>query len=440
MAGFGHSSRGKKYTCSGIVHRGGILMQRNTQQLREDIDRILAGMGNTGHEDEENQDQREPDTHIPYAAQEDPTITVHVHEFTDARVYDFPDGLIVIPKPEPFFEEAVIDTTLAGEPATVAPPLPQGKEGRISWLAYAPVGVVLLLVFASFLNVLLFPPIAHITLILKSAQVSLSTSIQTGRILAPLTLSQSATIATTGRGHQDAQTATGTVTFYNGLSTSQSVAIGTVLTGQDGISIATDQAVTIPPANPPSLGETSVNAHAINAGSSGNIQTGDINTTLATGLFAKNTAPFSGGQDERNYSFVTKTDIENAAIPLKAAVTQSVAAALQTQLKEAEQLVTFPCAPNVSADHAAGEEASSVKVTATLICIGVAYSENTLQQQATKLLTAQALKTVGPGFILYGATQITISHAIPTRPTPTFVLSLSGTWTYTLSSSTSKTW
>src|SRR5260370_11779028 len=144
-------------------------MQRNTQQLQEDIDRILAGMESTGQDGIDADEEREPDTAIPYAAQAD-TGTVHVHEFTDSYVPDLPDRLIVFPKQEPLEEEeGVIDTTLAGAPA---PQPPQGKEYRGSWLAYAPISVVLLLVFSSFLHVLLFPPLAHITLILKSQDVS----------------------------------------------------------------------------------------------------------------------------------------------------------------------------------------------------------------------------------------------------------------------------
>src|SRR5260370_26310348 len=108
------------------------------------------------------------------------------------------------------------------------------------------------------------------------------------------------------------------------LAASQSVGMGRVLPGEAGISVATDQAISIPPANPPSLGEASVTAHAVSAGSSGNIQTGDINTTLATGLFAKNTAPFSGGQDKRDFPFLTKTEYESPTTPLKAALIQSV--------------------------------------------------------------------------------------------------------------------
>jgi len=407
-------------------------MQRNTQQLREDSDRILAGMDSTGQDGIDADEEREPDTAIPYAAQEEPG-TVHVHEFTDSYVLDLPDRLIVFPKQEPLEEEeGVIDTTLAGAPASQPP---QGKEYRGSWLAYAPVSVVLLLVCFSFLYVLFFPPLAQITLILKSQEVSATTTLQTGRILAPLTLSQSASVPATGRGHQDPKQATGTITFYNGLFTAQTVSAGTILTGTSGVQIVTDQDAFIPAANPPTWGIATVSAHADSAGSNGNIAAYDINQQCcATAIKAVNTASFSGGQDERNFSFVTKTDIENAAILLKAAVSQSVTAALQTQLKDNEQLQSLPCAPQVSADHQINEEASSVKVTATLTCSAVAYNQTTLQQQATQLLTTQAFKKLGAGYSLLGTIQVTVTHAIPTHTIPTLVLSLTGTWTYALSS------
>jgi hypothetical protein len=282
---------------------------------------------------------------------------------------------------------------------------------------------------------LFFPPLAHITLIAKSQEVSATTTLQTGRILAPLTLSQSATVATTGKGHQDPKQATGTITFYNGLFSAQTVSAGTTLTGNDGVQVVTDQDAVIPAANPPSLGIATVSAHAVSAGSSGNIAAYDVNQQCcATAMKAVNTAFFSGGQDERNFQFVTKTDIENAATPLKAALIQSVTAALQTQLKDNEQFVTLPCAPQVSADHQINEEASSIKVTATLTCSGVAYNQTTLEQQATQLLTTQAFKKLGPGYSVYGTIQVTVTHAIPTRTIPTLALSLSGTWTYALSS------
>src|SRR5258708_908322 len=411
-------------------------MKRNKKGLRGGIGGIGAGMESTGQDGEMRDEEREPDTAIPDAhAQEEPGITVHIHEYTDAYVLDLPDELIVIPREEPFDQEAnVIDTTLAG-PAVTQVSQPQGREYRGTWLAYAPVSVVLLLVLFSFLHLLFFPPLAHITLILKSQAVSLSTSIQTGRTLAPLTLSQSASVPATGRGHQDPKQATGTITFYNGQLNSVFIPAGTPLTSNDRTQLVTDQDATIPSPNPPIEGQASVPAHAVNAGTQGNIPARDINTACcATAVLAVNLTPFQGGANERNFSFVTKSDIENAAIPLKAAVTQRVTAALQTQLKGNEQFVTLPCAPQVSADHQINEEAANVKVTATLTCSAIAYNQTTLQQQATALLTTQAFKKLGPGYSVYGAIQVSVTHAIPTRTIPTLVLSLSGTWTYALNS------
>ena len=91
-------------------------MQRNRKSLRVDIDRILAEMDSTGQDGDMRDEEREPDTARPDAhAQEEPGITVHIHEYTDAYVLDLPDELIVIPREEPFDQEAnVIDTTLAG--------------------------------------------------------------------------------------------------------------------------------------------------------------------------------------------------------------------------------------------------------------------------------------------------------------------------------------
>jgi len=73
-----------------------------------------------------------------------------------------------------------------------------------------------------------------VTLLARSQQLSLSGSLQLGRVLNPITLSQSQTAPTTGHGHQSAQQATGYITFYNGQLQSVFVPAGTVLTGTSG--------------------------------------------------------------------------------------------------------------------------------------------------------------------------------------------------------------
>src|SRR5204862_1788374 len=75
-------------------------------------------------------------------------------------------------------------------------------------------------------------PIATVTLlpVHKSVQMTTTIPLQT-RQLAPVTLTRTLTAPTTGKGHQDAKTATGILTMYNGLFTQQTIAVGTVFTG-----------------------------------------------------------------------------------------------------------------------------------------------------------------------------------------------------------------
>src|SRR5258708_4276283 len=100
----------------------------------------------------------------------------------------------------------------------------------------------------------------------RPASISATLDVPT-RTLAPITITRSVTAPTTGHGHQDAQAATGPLTFYNGNANPQAVARGTVLTGADSIQVATEQSVTIPAANPPSFGQATIPATAIRAGS-----------------------------------------------------------------------------------------------------------------------------------------------------------------------------
>src|SRR5712692_1160819 len=149
-----------------------------------------------------------------------------------------------------------------------------------------------------------------------------------------------------------------TITFYNGLFESQTVAAGTILTGADGIQVVTDQLAIIPAANPPNLGQATVTAHTVQTGSQGNIPAYDINTSCClTAVKAVNTASFQGGQSQRDYTYVTKSDVQDVAAALTPPLTQSIHAALQAQIITNEGLATLPCNPTTSTDHHIGEEA-----------------------------------------------------------------------------------
>src|SRR6266536_4041706 len=349
-----------------------------SSNLEDEIRALVAGMDN-----QENEEQQTPADDIQ-------DIYVLIVRETDTEAEDQ-------------------SNSIESEPVT--PPV-SAKQS----FEYVTLGIVLICcipLLASILfqvYVLQNPAIATVTIIPKSQQVTLSGTLQLGRVLQPITISQSQTVPTTGKGHQDARAATGTVTFYNGQQTEQTIAQGTVFTGSDGVSIATTQTATIPPGNPSTgYGTVSVTAQAVEAGSTGNIQAGGVNTPIALAVFVKNTQ-FTGGQDERDFQTVAKSDVANTATPLKTAVTQSMSGALLSQLTPQEQLYVLPCPPTVASDHHVGQEARQVKVTVSETCSAAAYNRETLDRKATDFLTRQAVKKFGSGYSFFGEIRVVVQQ------------------------------
>jgi hypothetical protein len=289
----------------------------------------------------------------------------------------------------------------------------------------------LILLTGSFL-VPLFSPSATVTIIPVERNITTSVTIQVpGRALHPLTLMQSMSAPATGNRHQNATRATGTITFYNGLLSRQTIAAGTILTGNDGVQIITDQAATIPAGNPPIYGQVTMSAHAVLAGSSGNISAYDINQACcATSVVAKNTNAFTGGQSARDVLVVTRIDINNVVTIMLVTLSQSENAALQAQLHEGEELITPNCTPTVLSNHKPGDEAKQVTVTVSVTCSGIAYAAHTLYQNATQLFTSDATRKLGAHYALVGDIQLTIIHATSHQGQAQMLVQVTGTWVY----------
>ncbi|HYT42690.1 MAG TPA: baseplate J/gp47 family protein, partial [Methylomirabilota bacterium] len=326
----------------------------------------------------DNEEQNSQEQQTPGATEQElePIDTIHIHYFPDAIVILKEDA-------ETPQQSNVVDSTLF---QTKQPPL---------FIAYAICSFYLFLIFSCIafqFYMILNPPIATVTIIPKMKTVSLAGTLQLGRLLSPLTISQSQTVPTTGKGHQDARAATGTVTFYNGQLNSIFIPAGLILTGSDGVQIVTDQDASIPASNLPQVGQVTVQAHALSPGSKGNIAAYDINQgCCATAIKAVNSNSFYNGQDERNFQTVSKNDIDRAASPLKATLAQSMSGALEGQLKPSEQLSLLPCSPTVTPNRNVGDEATTLKVIVSLTCSAVAYNTNELENKARALLTFKAL-------------------------------------------------
>ena len=259
----------------------------------------------------------------------------------------------------------------------------------------------------------------------KPATISVSLDLPT-RTLAPVTITRFATTPTTGKGHQDAQAATGTLTFYNGMFTTQTVPIGTVFLARNGVKIATSEAVSIPAsdptANPPQLGYATVTATALQAGISGNIAAYEINTTFINGVSVKNTNPFYHGRDARDFHAVAPTDLDRET----AQVTQTLLTSFQTAfpVRPGEQAQPTNCHTVTTANHKVGEEAQSVTLTGVKTCSAVVYSQDALTREATAAFTHTK---PAANYHIIGSVQTTLQSVSPVSVT------ISGKWAYTFS-------
>ncbi len=255
----------------------------------------------------------------------------------------------------------------------------------------------------------------------KSVSVTMPLALST-RALAPVTLTTSLTGPTTGKGHQDARAATGTLIFYNGLFTDQSIPGGTVFTGADGVKIMTGATVTIQAGNPPSYGQASVEAHALHTGSVGNIAAGDITTTVSSGVLVKNSV-FSGGRDARDFPAFAQADLDRLTSAIEGALSQQMPQAFV--LRPGETVLPTTCMFKSTPNHQVGDEAQKVTLRAIDTCKGVAYNRDQLSQQATTLFMRQTAP--GANYQLIGEVQVQLVSATPVT------VSCRGLWAYTLS-------
>jgi len=288
----------------------------------------------------------------------------------------------------------------------------------------------LLAVFTPIVTITITPQVQTIT-ITKTFPLGID-GVQ-GRVLPVLTVSQSQTTQATGKGHQNARQATGTLTLYNGLFTAQDVPGGTVFTGGDGVQVVTRTSITIPAANPPQFAEGSVSAYAVRAGRTGNIAAGDIDITIANGVLVKN-SQFAGGRDARDFISVTKGDIQGSVSSLTSTLLSSERAALSTQLTEGEELVSPTCSPTVTTNHRPGDEASAVQVMVSESCKALAYNQQALQKATTQQLTTKT-NTIEKGYHLARAIEVTVLSAQITdqpRGAASIAVTIHGVWVYTI--------
>jgi len=161
--------------------------------------------------------------------------------------------------------------------------------------------------------------------------------------------------------------ATGTLQYCVGYSIQQ----GTIFSNyKHTVQVMIDATITFT-INTTNKSCGTVPAHAVQAGSIGNIPAEDMTQEhgCCGGGGLTNKQPFTGGQDAQTYTVVQQSDIDGAAEPLKTATAQTATANIQQQLRTNEHLVgNTQCTSNVTSDYNAGDRATQVTVTVATTC------------------------------------------------------------------------
>ena len=329
------------------------------------------------------------------------------------------------------------------------PPLPRKARRRALPFVIGMLCLLLAVALSITTLLLMFAPSATVTIIPTSTQIATSRTVTivstnanaarqqiAGRLLETVTLSQAKTIPATGTGHQQAQAAHGFITFYNALPALQTIPAGEMLTGADGVAVVTLEDAVIPTGTLATNGQVTVPAQAVNAGPRGSIAANDLyGKCCRDDVFVSN-SPFRGGKDARSYQMVIQQDINGVASTLRRSLDQRVQADLSQQVQPDESLVTpVPCAPTVTTDHKAGEEASHVQVTVSETCTGEVYDTNALHDLLVQAMTKQITGQLGEGYGLIGGIQASVTKATLNshQGTATLQVKVISTWMYQFS-------
>jgi hypothetical protein len=268
------------------------------------------------------------------------------------------------------------------------PPSSPRQDDRLAWIITI-VGWLLILSITAYGLLLALPATATITLISAEQQVTAEgTFTLPAHIFPTISKSESETVPTTGHGHTPARQATGYVTFYNALTSPQTIGAGTSLVGALGIQVITDVTAYVPAGNLSSNGQATVRAHAIAYGPQGNIKAGDIYGPCCKPFIQVVNSAFSGGQNSRDFQAVAKSDIDGITSSLTTQVAHSMQTSLATLAASDETLVMpVPCTTQHVSNHPIGAEANMVTIKVSETCNPLAYKTSEFLAKASNTLT-----------------------------------------------------
>jgi hypothetical protein len=362
-----------------------------------------------------------------------PTATVEVHQEEQTR--DLSGSPIIestIAASEATNTGEAAEPDIATHPTVPLAPLTKpSRYFQVNWWSVVALALLLILVgehTAPFLLPLVdgyLHPTAIVTLFptQKKMRQTYSFLVVTGtadqsrnqipsRLLSFTSPTQSATITTTGTGYTPARKAHGTVTFYNEAPYNQTIDAGTIIAARDSIQIVTDQTVTIARGSGVTNGSAKASAHTIRKGVRANIPPFSINTLCClSGILARNTTPFTGGQDPKPYPMLASADVQREVATLAASLEPTAQQGIRQQVKAAEQFLRpMHCQLTTTTNPHVGERATTASVSVFATCTAQVYEYSLLHSLTRDAFLTDAKRQAGSNFVQRGNPTIAIER------------------------------
>lgn len=213
-----------------------------------------------------------------------------------------------------------------------------------------------------------------------------------------VTTSIDATLSTNATGKKDVgEKAKGSVTIYNNSDDPINLSAGTELKASNGEVFVLDKDVRVVAASgdiftgtKPGTTDTSVTAKEL--GTEGNIPSGTRFTIGSTSsLAARNDSAFTGGT-KKNVTVVSKSDMDKLRNDLAKSVEGDAQEKLLAEAKSGETVLPVvgdATLEQVKFDKKEGDEASKVTLSASVVFLGMAYTNKDLEDYAQTVLESQ---------------------------------------------------
>jgi hypothetical protein len=199
-------------------------------------------------------------------------------------------------------------------------------------------------------------------------------------------------------------------------------------------------------------GTVVVQAHAAQAGATGNIAAYDLDFPINIcgpydvlcnypdgTAYIQNAKAFTGGQDAYDESVVQQSDIDGLARPLISQMTASAQnrlsqlVAAQLQPGEHTVLPAPECTPNVKPDHPVGTGATTITVSVSVTCYQIAYAQQDFIPGVLHAQGVQVAQQYGPAYALVGdliAGAPVYESTSADQQTATITVTARGIWAY----------